>query len=165
MNRTLIVTIALAVAASTQGSGQAGAKRPLSIEDYYRVKAVGGVRLSDDGRTVTFTVSTRVEENNQTLTETFSAAADGTASPAKSMCRPSARTPRRPYRSLPAMASGIATLKEVALPPPAPANLTDFEKRHLDRFKGVTFDWKDFQRDGQPFPAPNLRARARNRLC
>jgi dipeptidyl aminopeptidase/acylaminoacyl peptidase len=23
----------------------------------------------------------------------------------------------------------------------------------------VTFDWKDFQRDGQPFPAPNLRAR------
>ena len=36
---------------------------------------------------------------------------------------------------------------------------TDFERRHHERFKGVIFDWKDFQRDGQPFPAPNLRAR------
>ena len=25
--------------------------------------------------------------------------------------------------------------------------------------RACTFDWKDFQRDGQPFPAPNLRAR------
>ena len=40
-----------------------------------------------------------------------------------------------------------------------PAFASDFEKRHEERFKGVTFDWKDFQRDGQPFPAPNLRAR------
>jgi len=39
------------------------------------------------------------------------------------------------------------------------AGATDFERRHEERFKGVTFDWKDFQRDGQPFPAPNLRAR------
>ena len=36
---------------------------------------------------------------------------------------------------------------------------SDFERRHEERFKGVTFDWKDFQRDGQPFPAPNQRAR------
>ena len=35
----------------------------------------------------------------------------------------------------------------------------DFERRHDERFKGAIFDWKDFQRDGQPFPAPNLRAR------
>ena len=39
------------------------------------------------------------------------------------------------------------------------AYASDFERRHEERFKGVTFDWKDFQRDGQPFPAPNLRAR------
>jgi dipeptidyl aminopeptidase/acylaminoacyl peptidase len=32
---------------------------------------------------------------------------------------------------------------------------SDFEKRHEDRFKGVQFDWLDFQRDGQPFPVPN----------
>ena len=31
----------------------------------------------------------------------------------------------------------------------------DFERRHDERFRGVIFDWKDFQRDGQPFPAPN----------
>ncbi|MGQ0734546.1 MAG: S9 family peptidase [Acidobacteriota bacterium] len=42
---------------------------------------------------------------------------------------------------------------------PEPAFASDFERRHQERFKGVTFDWKDFQRDGQPFPAPNLRAR------
>ncbi len=36
---------------------------------------------------------------------------------------------------------------------------TDFERRHEERFKGVMFDWKDFQRDGAPFPAPNPRAR------
>jgi dipeptidyl aminopeptidase/acylaminoacyl peptidase len=39
------------------------------------------------------------------------------------------------------------------------AYASEFERRHEERFKGVTFDWKDFQRDGQPFPAPNLRAR------
>ena len=32
---------------------------------------------------------------------------------------------------------------------------SEFEKRHEDRFKGVQFDWLDFQRDGQPFPVPN----------
>ena len=43
---------------------------------------------------------------------------------------------------------------------PTPPTLTDFEKRHEDRFKGVTFDWMEFQRDGQPFPAPNPNLRA-----
>ncbi|MBK6306680.1 MAG: hypothetical protein IPF47_13550 [Gemmatimonadetes bacterium] len=33
--------------------------------------------------------------------------------------------------------------------------MTDFEQRHEARFKGVQFDWLDFQRDGQPFPVPN----------
>ncbi len=28
-------------------------------------------------------------------------------------------------------------------------------RRHEERFKGVEFDWLDFQRDGQPFPVPN----------
>jgi len=35
------------------------------------------------------------------------------------------------------------------------AYASDFEKRHQERFKGAVFDWKDFQRDGAPFPAPN----------
>jgi dipeptidyl aminopeptidase/acylaminoacyl peptidase len=36
---------------------------------------------------------------------------------------------------------------------------SDFEKRHYERFQGAIFDWKDFQRDGQPFPVPDPRAR------
>jgi dipeptidyl aminopeptidase/acylaminoacyl peptidase len=32
---------------------------------------------------------------------------------------------------------------------------SEFEKRHQERFKGAIFDWKDFQRDGAEFPAPN----------
>lgn len=40
-----------------------------------------------------------------------------------------------------------------------PTYASDFEKRHYERFQGAIFDWKDFQRDGQPFPAPDPRAR------
>ena len=40
-----------------------------------------------------------------------------------------------------------------------PQYASDFEKRHQERFAGAIFDWKDFQRDGQPFPSPDPRAR------
>jgi dipeptidyl aminopeptidase/acylaminoacyl peptidase len=40
-----------------------------------------------------------------------------------------------------------------------PQYASDFEKRHQQRFEGAIFDWKDFQRDGQPFPVPDPRAR------
>src|SRR5687768_9495362 len=40
-------------------------------------------------------------------------------------------------------------------PKPQASYTSDFEKRHQERFKGAIFDWKDFQRDGAPFPAPN----------
>jgi dipeptidyl aminopeptidase/acylaminoacyl peptidase len=53
----------------------------------------------------------------------------------------------------------LAAIVDKPLPPREPDRVSDFERRHEERFKGVTFDWKDFQRDGQPFPAPNLRAR------
>jgi dipeptidyl aminopeptidase/acylaminoacyl peptidase len=53
----------------------------------------------------------------------------------------------------------IAIAKDKPQPKKEPSFASDFERRHEERFKGVTFDWKDFQRDGQPFPAPNLRAR------
>jgi dipeptidyl aminopeptidase/acylaminoacyl peptidase len=45
--------------------------------------------------------------------------------------------------------------REKAQPKPAPAPASEFEKRHQEQFKGVIFDWKDFQRDGAPFPAPD----------
>ena len=53
----------------------------------------------------------------------------------------------------------IAFAKDKPQPKTERAYASEFEKRHEERFKGVTFDWKDFQRDGAPFPAPNLRAR------
>jgi dipeptidyl aminopeptidase/acylaminoacyl peptidase len=42
-------------------------------------------------------------------------------------------------------------------PPPKRETVfaSDFEKRHEERFKGVQFDWLNFQRDGQPFPVAN----------
>ena len=52
----------------------------------------------------------------------------------------------------------MALAKEKSQPKKEPTYASDFERRHQERFKGVIFDWKDFQRDGQPFPAPNLRA-------
>jgi dipeptidyl aminopeptidase/acylaminoacyl peptidase len=53
----------------------------------------------------------------------------------------------------------IALARDKSQPRPAASTASDFERRHEERFKGAQFDWKDFQRDGQPFPAPNLRAR------
>ncbi|MGQ0647479.1 MAG: prolyl oligopeptidase family serine peptidase [Gemmatimonadaceae bacterium] len=49
----------------------------------------------------------------------------------------------------------VASLR--ALPPTKRERVfaSDFEKRHEERFKGVQFDWLDFQRDGQTFPVPN----------
>jgi dipeptidyl aminopeptidase/acylaminoacyl peptidase len=53
----------------------------------------------------------------------------------------------------------IAIAKDKPQPKKDNVYASEFERRHEERFKGVSFDWKDFQRDGQPFPAPNLRAR------
>ena len=58
----------------------------------------------------------------------------------------------------------IAQAKDRDQPQPAPQYASEFEKRHEERFKGVTFDWKDFQRDGSPFPVPDPHARPAARL-
>jgi dipeptidyl aminopeptidase/acylaminoacyl peptidase len=58
----------------------------------------------------------------------------------------------------------LAFARDKAQPKKEATYGSDFEKRHEERFKGVTFDWKDFQRDGQSFPAPNLRARPASEL-
>jgi dipeptidyl aminopeptidase/acylaminoacyl peptidase len=50
-------------------------------------------------------------------------------------------------------------LRDKARPPATSAPPTDFERRHAERFKGAIFDWMEFQRDGQPFPAPDPAAR------
>lgn len=171
MWRTLFVWSVFGAAAVTSLLAQGAARRPLTIEDYYRVPTVGGVRMSADGKTVTFTVSTRVEEGNSTQTETYTVPADGTAPPTK------VEAPAGGGRGGRAGGAGEAavsiaspdgqwtlTTRDIPRPTLPTAALTDFEKRHMERFKGATFDWKDFQRDGQPFPAPNLRARPGQQL-
>ena len=49
----------------------------------------------------------------------------------------------------------VAVLRNTPPPRHERVYASDFEKRHEERFKGVQFDWLDFQRDGQPFPVPN----------
>ena len=49
----------------------------------------------------------------------------------------------------------VASVRDVQPPRREAVYASDFEKRHEERFKGVQFDWLDFQRDGQAFPVPN----------
>ena len=49
----------------------------------------------------------------------------------------------------------VAVLRDVPVPRHDRVYKSDFERRHEERFRGVQFDWLDFQRDGQPFPVPN----------
>jgi dipeptidyl aminopeptidase/acylaminoacyl peptidase len=171
MKRLLLVTIAIGAGAAAPILSQDAAKRPLAIEDYYNVLTVGGVRLSPDGRTVTYSVATRVEEGNATRSETFTVPADGSAPPAKVETTAGGGRGGRAGG-----AGGAASLtspdgkwtlvtKDLPQAKPAPAARSDFEQRHLDRFKGHIFDWKDFQRDGQPFPAPDPHARPGQQLA
>ena len=170
--RVGLFTLSLALASTVPLPAQNAAPRPLTIEDYYRVQSVGAVRMAPDGRTVTFTVATRVELGNTTRVETFTVPVDGSKPPAKVEAPPGAGNAGRGGRGgrggAPGVASpdGTASLVMRDLPRRAApeASLTDFEKRHMDRFKGAIFDWKDFQRDGQPFPAPNVRARPGQQL-
>ena len=40
-------------------------------------------------------------------------------------------------------------------PPREKVYESDFARRHEERFKGIQFDWMEFQRDGAQFPLPN----------
>ncbi len=179
--------------------------RPLAVEDYYRVKTVGGITLSPDERWVAFTMSTRVEESNGNTSEVWvvptdasapavrvSAAAVNSSGPSwmddgrlrySAVNRTLAVNPRTPTRvdtiTAP-LATGraggggsggrgggagtangdgsmMASVRNVPVQPRAKVQLTEFEKRHEDRFKGVQFDWLEFHRDGAAFPVANTR--------
>ncbi|HEX3867129.1 MAG TPA: hypothetical protein VHV78_10260, partial [Gemmatimonadaceae bacterium] len=49
----------------------------------------------------------------------------------------------------------VAVVRDTPPPKQEKVYESDFAKRHEERFKGVEFDWIDFQRDGAPFPLPN----------
>jgi dipeptidyl aminopeptidase/acylaminoacyl peptidase len=87
-----------------------------------------------------------------------------TVDPSNASARPVTATTRAAGAVPSADKKWIALAKDKAQPKKDAAAATEFERRHEERFKGVTFDWKDFQRDGQPFPAPNPRARPATQL-
>jgi dipeptidyl aminopeptidase/acylaminoacyl peptidase len=205
----LVVALVVASVSAPVARQQAPAGRALTLEDYYRIQTVGSAAISPGGRWVSFTVSTRIEEDNSTRTETWLVPADGSSKPRRLLhygrditgarwmdndrleyaadfqqwtanpqnpgappVKSAAARPRPPAGGRGTGGDGassirvpspdgqwVATTVDKPQPRREPASRTDFERRHEERFKGVTFDWKDFQRDGQPFPAPNLRAR------
>ena len=119
-------------------------------------------RLRKTARPSGSPVTTRVESDNSTKTETFTVPADASAAPTKVEAAPAAlgRRGRAGGRGAGTRVTSpdgkwIARTQEKARPKDEPKYASDFEKRHHERFKGVTFDWKDFQRDGAAFPAPN----------
>ncbi|MBM3792294.1 MAG: hypothetical protein FJW35_18360, partial [Acidobacteria bacterium] len=162
--------------------------RPLAIEDYYRIQTISDPRISPDGAWVSFVLSTRIEEDNSTRSETYLVPTDASAGPRRVLhygrdisdarwtadsrlqyttdgvwsldpARPAARP--MPATALPARAvpspdgTWIAQVSERPQPKRRPSHSSEFERRHEERFRGVQFDWKDFQRDGAPFPAPD----------
>jgi dipeptidyl aminopeptidase/acylaminoacyl peptidase len=152
----LVAAGVLALTASVHGQSK---PRPLAIEDYYRVLTVTNPQIAPDGKTVRFSVTTRIEGDNGTKTESFTVPADGSARPTRVENAPGGGRGGRgtgggaPVTS-PDGAWQVRTVEKPQAKPDA-KYASDFEKRHQERFKGVTFDWKDFQRDGAPFPAPN----------
>jgi dipeptidyl aminopeptidase/acylaminoacyl peptidase len=211
----VLVCVGVAPVLLSHAQQKPGAGRALTIEDYYRVQAVGSPTIAPGGGWVSYTVSTRIEDDNSTRSETWVVPSDGSAPPLRllhygrdvSGARWTdddrlAYTADRQEWTLDPRNPGVPPLKlaqprsgrggggrggrggaagggdgqqaaSVPSPdgrwlattidaPPAkrePVVANDFERRHEERFKGAIFDWKDFQRDGQPFPAPNLRAR------
>ena len=87
----VIVSIAFSVSVSGQagapvpgvprGGVEPGRGRALTIEDYYRIKTVGDPQISPDGKWVTYTVTTRIEDDNANTVDTFVVPADGSAPP------------------------------------------------------------------------------------
>ena len=54
----------------------------------------------------------------------------------------------------------IALTQDMPKPEPPESDLSEFELRHEERFRGEAFDWYPFRRDGQSFPLPDAGERA-----
>ena len=79
--RRIVLSLSLVLLGSAPLAGQSG--RPLALEDYYRANTVGSPRISPTGDWVTYTVSTRIEDTNETETESWVVRADGSAPPTR----------------------------------------------------------------------------------
>jgi dipeptidyl aminopeptidase/acylaminoacyl peptidase len=81
----LFAVTPLASTTPTDPAAQASG-RPLQIEDYYRVKNVGGPSISPDSRWVAFTATTRVEDDedaSRSTSEGWFVPMDGSAAPTR----------------------------------------------------------------------------------
>ena len=209
---TVVAVVSLLLASSL--SGQSPAKRALVLEDYYRIKTIGDVSISPDGTRVSFTRSTRIEEDNTTAIETYVVNVDGSGPRRITHNGANVASPRwtddhqlsyalntrvasavflgpgapAPAPSLSANGDrwAIAIERADAMPVAAAAALpgvfsadgqwrahaqdgeraavppvtgTEFEKRHISRFQGRSFDWMRFQQDGQDYPVADPRLR------
>ena len=80
--RALLLTVSLATAVLLLPAGLAAqSRRPLEVEDYYRLKSVGSPALSPDGSRVAFVVTTVLEDENDRHSEIWLANADGSGEP------------------------------------------------------------------------------------
>jgi dipeptidyl aminopeptidase/acylaminoacyl peptidase len=157
MSRYIRLLASICLLSMTALHGQT--KRPLALEDYYRVLTITNPQISDDGKTVRFSVQTRVESDNSTKTAIFSVPTDASAPPTRVADAPAPGAGRGGRGGVISVTSPdgqwIVRTQEKPRPKAEPTYASEFEKRHQERFKGVIFDWKDFQRDGAPFPVPN----------
>jgi dipeptidyl aminopeptidase/acylaminoacyl peptidase len=84
---SLVVFVVATVLSASLATETAGARqanlRPLSAEDFYRVRSVGAPRISPDGRWVAFTTALPVETTNGNLTDTWVVPFDRAAPPAR----------------------------------------------------------------------------------
>ncbi|MYJ18408.1 MAG: hypothetical protein F4106_10295, partial [Gemmatimonadetes bacterium] len=80
--RALLLTVSLATAVLLLPAGLAAqSRRPLEVEDYYRLKSVGSPALSPDGSRVAFVVTSVLEDENERHSEIWLANADGSGEP------------------------------------------------------------------------------------
>ncbi|MCA9738804.1 MAG: S9 family peptidase [Gemmatimonadetes bacterium] len=75
--RRSALAVALLLLAPSFAPAQSAGPRPLRLEDHYRLLDVGAPQISPDGRWVTYTVSTPVEETNSDDVATWLVPADG----------------------------------------------------------------------------------------
>ena len=78
MRKTIVAFVALSFPCVVVSQD---AKRPVTLDDYYQIEAVGSAAISPDGKWVAFVRTTIVEQENRRHSEVWLAAADGSAPP------------------------------------------------------------------------------------
>ncbi len=179
-------------AATSMAAVQARGRR-LALADYYRVKSVGSPRISPAGDWIAYTVSLRIEDTNETATESWIVRADGSAQPVRVQrngqdvsdprwdddgrlrfshqdaiwlidpARPTGaavRADSEPAGLASPDGRWLARTQDMPRPVRPQPEMTAFERRHEERFKGEAFDWYPFRRNGERFPLPDPLERA-----